>query len=320
MNAIRIHQFGGPEVLKLERTDDPAPQAGQILVAIKAIGVNPVETYIRSGIYGARPFPFTPGSDAAGVIEAVGADVGDFKPGDCVYVAGSLTGAYAEKTLCEPAHIHPLPRRVSFAQGAAVGVPYATAYRALFHRAAGRAGETVLVHGASGGVGTAAVQLARAAGFVVLGTAGTEDGRQLVLEQGAHAVFNHHDPQYLQTIIEHTAGRGVDIVLEMLANVNLGKDLAILAKHGRVVVIGSRGKIEIDPRETMRRDAEIRGMTLFNTSPTDLAGIHHALVAGLENGTLSPIVGQQFPLAEAARAHQEVMKSTGAYGKIVLTV
>ncbi|HJY52931.1 MAG TPA: zinc-binding dehydrogenase, partial [Candidatus Udaeobacter sp.] len=118
-------------------------------------------------------------------------------------------------------------------------------------------------------------------------------------------------------IMNATRGRGVDVVVEMLANVNLGNDLTILAKGGRVVVIGSRGRVEIDPRNTMQRDADIRGMMLPNTPPTELASIHAALVAGLENGTLRPVIGKEFPLAEAAQAHHAVMES-GALGKIVL--
>ena len=150
-------------------------------------------------------------------------------------------------------------------------------------------GETVLVHGASGGVGIAAVQLARARGLRVLGTAGTERGCELVREQGAHDVFDHRAPDYLARIMDATSGRGVDVILEMLANVNLGKDLTILAPRGRVVVIGNRGRVEIDARDTMSRDADIRGMVLPNTPPAEMASIHAALVAGLENGTLRPV-------------------------------
>ncbi|HUJ75482.1 MAG TPA: NADPH:quinone reductase, partial [bacterium] len=204
-----------------------------------------------------------------------------------------------------------------FAQGAAVNVPYATAYRALFQRAQAQPGETVLVHGASGGVGVASVQMARAAGMFVIGTAGTEKGRRLVAEQGAHHALDHGVPGYLDQIMKITRGRGVDLVLEMLANVNLGKDLTLLAPRGRVVVIGSRGPVEINPRDTMRRDASILGFTLLNATRQELASIHAALVAGLESGTLRPIVGQEMPLAEAARAHQAVMEP-GAYGKVVL--
>jgi NADPH2:quinone reductase len=151
----------------------------------------------------------------------------------------------------------------------------------------------------------------------VIGTAGSDRGRQLVAEQGAHHVLLHHEEGYLEQVRALTGGRGVDVILEMLANVNLGKDLSVLAKQGRVVVIGSRGAVELNPRDTMSRDADIRGMTLFNASPDDLSRIHAALGAGLSNGTLRPVVGQEIPLAEAPRAHEAVMHP-GAHGKIVL--
>jgi NADPH2:quinone reductase len=187
----------------------------------------------------------------------------------------------------------------------------------LFGRAQAKPGETVLVHGASGGVGIAAVQLARAHGLTVSGTGGTDEGRRLVTEQGAHHVFDHHAADYLDEVVKATGGSGVDVILEMLANVNLGRDLTILARGGRVVVIGSRGTVEINPRDAMGRDASILSMTLMNATPQELYGIHSALGAGLENGTLRPIVGQEMPLADAVRAHQAVMQP-GAYGKIVL--
>ncbi len=318
MKAIRVHEFGGPEVLRLEDVPEPRPGAGQVAVRVRAVGVNPVDTYIRSGAHAVRPaLPFTPGLDAAGEVEAVGEGVTRLSAGQRVYTAGSLSGTYAELALCDESQCHPLPERVSFAQGAGVNTPYATAYRALFQRARAVPGETVLVHGASGGVGTAAVQLARAAGLRVVGTAGTEEGRRLALEQGAHQVLDHRAPDYLGGLAELTGGRGVDVIVEMLANVNLNKDLEVLAKGGRVIVVGSRGTVEINPRLAMTRDAAILGMTLFNISPQESASIHAALAAGLEAGTLRPVVGRELPLSEAARAHEEVLKP-GAYGKIVL--
>lgn len=318
MRAIRVNQFGGPEVMKLEEVPDPHPAADEVLVRVKAAGVNPVDTYVRAGMYAVKPsLPYTPGSDAAGIVERVGETVRRFKEGDRVYLAGTLTGAYAELAVSKSAMVHPLADTLSFEQGAAVGIPYGTAYRALFVRAHALPGETVLVHGASGGVGIASVQLAGAAGLRVLGTAGSEQGRKLVAEQGAHHVLNHHTPDYLKEVRALTEERGVDLIIEMLANVNLGNDLTVLARNGRVVVVGSRGTVEINPRETMGRDATILGMTLMNASSDELASIHAALGAGFANGTLRPIVGRHFPLAEAPRAHQAVMEP-GAYGKIVL--
>jgi len=318
MKAIRVSEYGGPSVLTLGEVPAPEPGPGQVLVRNHAVGVNPVDTYLRSNTDNRGPkLPYTPGSDAAGVVEAVGSGVTAVKAGDRVYLGGTVTGAYAELSLCEQAQVHPLPGNVSFAQGAAMNVPYATAYHALFDRGHGQAGETVLVHGASGGVGIGAVQLARARGLTVIGTAGTERGRRLVLEQGAHHALDHTAPGYLDELTRLTGGRGVDIVLEMLANVNLQKDLGIIAMRGRIVVIGNRGTVEINARLAMNKDAAILGMALFHATPTQLAGIHAALVEGLRNGTLRPAIAQELPLAQAPRAHEAVMEA-GHHGKIVL--
>ena len=317
MKAIRVHEFGGPEALRLEEIADPQPGPGQVLAAVQAVGVNPVDTYIRSGGYGKRPLPYTPGSDAAGTVEAVGEGVTTVKAGDRVYLAGTITGAYAEKALCKASQVRPLPAHLSFAQGAGVHVPYYTAYYGLYDRAKALPGETLLVHGASGGVGLAAVQIARAAGLTIIGTAGSEAGRRLVAEQGAHHVLDHTHEGYLDEIKALTGGKGAEVVLEMLANVNLAKDLGVLAQNGRVVVIGSRGPVEIDPRLTMGKNSTILGMSLANATETETARLHAAVGAGLSSGTLTPIIAQEIPLADAPRAHQAIAAS-GAHGKIVL--
>jgi len=319
VKAIRVHEFGGPEVMKLEEVADLVPGPGQVVVRLHAAGVNPVESYIRTGTYAIKPaLPYTPGNEGAGVVAAVGEGVTRVKAGDRVYTSGSLSGTYAEQTLCLEGQVHPLPDTVSFEQGAAMGVAYGTAYRGLFQRGNARAGETVLVHGASGGVGTAAVQLARAAGLTVFGTAGTDNGLKVVKDQGAHHVLNHSSEGYLDELMKLTGGQGVDVILEMLANQNLGKDLTVLAKKGRAVVIGSRGPVEINPRDAMGREADIRGLTLWATTEAESKQMHAALVAGLENGTLRPVIAQKIPLDEAARAHVEIMSHSGALGKIVL--
>jgi NADPH:quinone reductase len=317
MKAIRVHNFGEPDVLKPEDVDVPKPAAGQVLVDVKSIGVNPVDTYIRAGKYGPRDFPYTPGFDAAGMVESVGPGVTRFKPGDRVYTSRTVSGAYAQKTVADEATTFPLPDNIGFHEGAALGVPYGTAYRALHLRGQARPAETVLVHGATGGVGIAAVQMARAHGCTVIGTGGSARGRVLAEQQGAHYVLDHHDASYLAKLMDFTHGRGVDVILEMLANVNLAKDLTILAKYGRVVVVGNRGTIEINPRDTMSRDADIRGMTLMNATPDELRAIHAAIRAGLENGTLRPIIEQRLPLSDAAKAHAEVLEGN-SHGKIVL--
>ena len=318
MKAIRVSEFGGPETLKVQDVPDPKPDSGQVLVRVKAAGINPVDTYIRSGTYARKPnLPYTPGMDAGGIIEAVGPSIKDFKVGDRVYTNGSITGVCADLAICEESRVHNLPSKISFAQGAAIGVPYGTAYRALFQRGRGKAGETVLVHGATGGVGIACLQFARAAGFTVIGTGGTDKGRAVVVEQGAHHVLDHGAPDYEKRLMDFTKGRGVDLITEMLANVNLAKDLTLLAPGGRVVVIGNRGTIEINPRDAMAREASILGLTLWAATDADLREIHAATIAGLECGSIRPVVRQELPLAEAPRAHQLVMEP-GALGKIVL--
>lgn len=304
--------------MKIDEVADPRPGKGEVIVRLFAAGVNPFDTYIRAGLYaGKSVLPYTPGMDGAGVIESVGEGITGMTVGDRVYIGGTISGSYAEKAKCLVTQVHPLPERLSFEQGACVGVPYSSAYHALFHRARAIPGAFILVHGASGGVGTAAVQLARASGMKVIATGGTDEGRKLAFGQGAHYTVDHRDPLHLQKVMDITGGSGVDVILEMLANVNLGNDLPLLAENGRVVVIGSRGKVEIDPRDLMGRNGTILGMAILTASEQERRAIYAALAAGLENGTLNPVVGKIVPLADAPQAHQEVMESN-AHGKIVL--
>jgi NADPH2:quinone reductase len=281
MKAIRVHRFGGPEVLRLEEVPDPKPGLNQVLVRIRAAGVNPVETYVRAGAYARLPeLPYIPGSDAAGeVVQAAGS----FAAGDRVYVMG--VPAYAEMVAAPLESVWPLPDRLSFEQGAAVGVPYVTAHFAVHATGETRPGDWVLVHGASGAVGTAAVPIAHGA---------------------------------MEDAIAATGGHGFDVIVEMLANVNLGKDLPALAPGGRVIIVGSRGTVEVNPRDLMSRGASVRGLMRTNATADDNRRVNLALLAGFRNGTLTPIVGRRFPLADAAAAHEAVM-APGALGKIVLT-
>jgi NADPH2:quinone reductase len=320
MNAIRVHEFGDPSVLRLEEIPTPLPGPRQVLIRVHAAGVNPVDTYIRAGKYGPKPFPFTPGADAAGTIESLGPDVPNLPHlqfGARVYTSGTITGAYAQFTLASFDRLNPLPPSVSFQQGAAVGIPAGAAFRALFQRGAALPAESVLIHGATGGVGTAAVQLARAAGLLVFATAGSESGKQYLLSQGAHHALPHDITDRPEEVQSLTAGKGFDLILEMLANKNLAADLPCLAPRGRVVVVGSRGPIEIDPRQTMVREADIRGITLAGATDAEHRAIYAALTAALESKTLVPFIGLELPLAQAQRSHTEIMEGD-SHGKIVL--
>jgi len=318
MKAIRVQEFGPPEVLKLQEIPTPQPAAGEVLVRIHAAGVNPYEAAQRAGTYAVKPnLPYTPGSDAAGVVEAVGDAITKVKTGDRVYTAQTLTGAYAEYALALESQVYRLPGKLSFAQGAGVWVPCGTAYHALYHSAKAHASETVLVHGASGGVGIATVQLARAAGLRVLGTAGSAKGLELVTREGAHEAFDHSKAGYQEQIMRATGGRGVDIIVEMLANVNLANDLKLLATNGRVIVVGNRGDVTINARDLMVRRGSIRAFTLWAITEAEAVEMHAGLLAAMESGTLRPVVGKEIPLAEAARAHKEILEP-GTAGKIVL--
>jgi len=321
MRAVRVHKFGGPEVLKVEQVPVPKHGDKQVLIRIHAAGVNPVETYIRSGTYPVLPqLPYTPGNDAAGVIEAVGAEVTKFKIGDRVFTTRKVQGSYAEYCVCPEDACWILPHRLSFAQGAGIGVPYFTAYRALFQRAHVRPSQSLLVHGASGAVGLAAVQLAKAHGMTIYGTAGTEAGLKLVKENGAHFVYNHKNAGYTDEMMKATGGQGFDVILEMLANVNLGKDCELLKTYGTIVVIGSRGNVEISPRALMGKDAQILAMSLKLAADHDWDDMGAALTAGFENGTLIPVVDKEYPLEKAPDAHKDIIEGAGAKGNLVITM
>lgn len=318
MRGIVVREFGPPEVMQVEDVELSDPVGTQVLVKIKAAGVNPVDTYLRTGIHAHAPnLPYTPGKDAAGVVEAVGEKVARVAVGDRVYTAGSISGTYAEYSICDESHLGSLPSNVSFEEGAGIWTPYATSYRALFQKAEVKAGETVLIHGASGGVGIAAVQWAKNAGLRVIGTASSDEGKQTALDNGADEVFDHTDEDHFSAIHEYTERKGVDVIIEMLANVNLERDFECLSMFGRIVVVGNRGSVEFTPRQAMTKDATIYGMSLFNAGKEKLDSAHKAIGFGLAQGFLKPPVGRSFPLADAPLAHHEIINSK-ANGKIVL--
>jgi len=315
MKAVRVHRFGGPEVLQVDEVPEPEPGPGEVLIRLRAAGVNPVEAYIRAGQYAALPsLPYIPGSDGAGEVAAVGEGVTRLRPGDRVYVHGAPT--YAEFTVAREDAVWPLPGNLTFEQGAGIGVPYLTAYRALHFVGRARPGDWVLVHGASGGVGTAAMQLAAAAGLNVVGTAGSPEGVAYVESLGAGPAVLHDD---LDQAVALTGGRGFDVILEMAAHQSLGKVLPCLARGGRAVVIGSRGSAEITPRDLMAREASVVGMMRAGGGEEELRRIHQALAPLLRSGLAAPRVGRTLPLAQAADAHRAILER-GFYGKLVLTM
>lgn len=322
MKAIRAHSFGGPDVLVLDEVADLVPGPGEVLVSVRAVGVNPADTYMRSGAYAIVPdLPYIPGGDAAGVVAAIGTGVTGVAVGDRVCVATAIgfdmTGCYAQEIVRPATDLAAIPDATSFAQAAALGVPYATAHYGLFRRGGAKAGETVFIHGASGAVGTAAIQLAKRAGLTVIGTAGTKNGLDLIRAEGADHALDHTTADYAADIAQLTSGSGPDLILEMLANVNLETDMQIATKYGRIIIIGNRGEVTITPRLAMMKELDIRGIALFNADPVDMAAAMADILQGCSDGTLKPVIGREMPLADAAKAHQAVLEP-GAHGKIVL--
>lgn len=330
VTAIVADDFGPPEVMQLQEKNLPDLQPGQVRVQIGAAGVNPSDTYMRLGPHGPwsvtphllpKP-PFTPGKDGAGVVEEVGESVSNVSVGQRVYLTGCVTGTYAAKAICKASTLHPLPDKISFAQGACVGVPCATAYHALKYRARAQPGQKVFIHGASGAVGLAAVQLAKSMGCSVVGTAGSPAGVEEVKKAGADAVLNHREDGYLDSAQEH-APEGYDIVLEMAAHANLPADLTLAGKRSCVCIIGSKAEpVGINPRATMNKEVDVRGVFLGTQTAEEREETHQALYEAMESGALTPVVGMELDLSDAPKAHAEVMNPSagGAVGNIVLNV
>ncbi|PWT98394.1 MAG: NADPH:quinone reductase [Candidatus Melainabacteria bacterium] len=322
MKAVRVHAFGGPEVLKLEEVDDPIPGPGEVVIDVRAAGINPADTYMRSGTYAIVPkLPYIPGGDAGGVVSAIGAGVNEVSVGDQVIVgmglSFDLTGCYAEKAKRRASEVLPMPPGMSFAAAATFGVPYTTAHYALFERGNARAGETVFIHGASGSVGTSAIQLAKRAGLKVIGSGGSAEGLALIATQGADHAVDHSKRGYLDEVKQMTRGKGPELILEMLANVNLAADMDLVAKYGRIIVIGNRGEITINPRIAMMKELDLRGIALWNARPEQIKPMMNDILTGVADGSVRPVIGREMRLADAASAHLTVLEP-GAYGKIVL--
>ncbi|PAA67701.1 hypothetical protein BOX15_Mlig024454g1, partial [Macrostomum lignano] len=324
-NCIRVSQFGPSSVLQMASADvsSLSPGPGQVLIKALAAGVNPVETYIRSGQYATLPkLPYTPGSDCAGEVVAVGKDVPKrLKTGERVYTMGTVSGSYAQLVLASQSNTFRLPDNVSWLEGACLGVPAFTALRALRTCGGARAGQTVLIHGASGAVGLLCCQLAANLGMRVLATAGSPEGRQLALDCGANMAFDHHDPDYADAIAVETADTdGVHLTVEMLANVNLATDCRLASPSGRIVIVGNRGSLNFNPRLTMSNEVSVTGVFLRRSTDVELAEYAKLISEMLKAGQLRPTVDRQFHLAEAGAAHDFVINRSASLGRVVLKI
>ncbi|OQV12692.1 Zeta-crystallin [Hypsibius exemplaris] len=319
MRAIRVFEFGGPDVLKLvEDQPIPVPAKGEVLLQVKAIGVNPSDLYTRARGQGTVQLPFIPGYDAAGVVAGFGSDVTKFKIGERVYVA-LARGAYAEFMVSDARRVHHLADHLTFSQGAAIGVPYFTSVRALKHKANVKPSDKVLVHGASGGTGLAAVQIAKSWGLDVVGTASTDEGAALVKAAGARLVLNHKDPNHEQNLKDATGGKGFDVILEMLAS-NVPLDVRVAATFGRIVVIGPGGGIpHIDPGPLILKEIAIVGLIQHLATDEEREETAKLLEDGIQKKITDPVIDQEFPLKRASQAHEAIASHTGgSKGKIII--
>jgi NADPH:quinone reductase len=314
MKAIRVHQIGDASVLQYEETATPEPDQNEVLIRVKAAGINPVDAMYRDGRI-PTALPFTPGSDCAGTVEKVGSDVHHLKVGDRVFAGSVIQRSYAEFMLCHSSFVYPLPENLSFIQGAALYIPYFTAYRALVRHGNLQKGETVVIHGATGGVGIAAVQIAKALGANIIATGGTDYGRDLLKNIGATHVIDHRNPDHYDKIMKLTNMKGTDVLLE-IASGFFRADMDIMAPFGRIVSIVG-GTFELPVHELMHKDISITGMDVFNTPDDEKKEIAAWLTGQLTQGSFSPIIREVFPLHEAARAH-EFLAKPGAAGKLIL--
>ena len=323
MNAVQVHKFGGPEMLEYS-TNVPRPKPGpdDVLVRIKAVGVNPVDTFIASGNFVQPPLPFIPGMEFAGVVEEIGSNVTTLKVGQRVY-GGDLQrmGSYAQYVVVKQNYVQPLHDKLTFSQGASIFVPYFTAYRSLYHLAQAKPGETVFIHGASGGVGIAAVQIASGLGLTVIGTASTPEGQELVKKAGAHFVFNHYEEGYLEKAKEAAGERGIDIIFENVVDKNLKKDIGLVRDQGRIILVGSGAPdVTINAVDALFHEVVVKGVSLYKITDEQMFETREALYAGAKAGWLNPYIWKEFPLEKAADALVFLKSGSGARGKIILTV
>lgn len=320
MKAMRAHQFGGPEQLRLEDAPEPQVQAGQVLIRVQAAGLNPADLVRLSGRLGTPPLPYIPGTDVCGEVEDVGSGVTHVKKGDRVF-GRALTGGYAEKTCLAAGEAIPLPANLSFIEGSAIPIPFYTAYRALHHKAKIAAGETVLISAGGGGVGVAAIQLAKLAGTRVLTTVGSAEKAARTRELGADVAINYKEQDFAEEARKCTDGKGVDVIIENVATDNLKKDLEIVARDGRIILIGTgtgkgpEGQFAI--MHALMKDANLLGMSLVNAGPV-IPEMATALTSLFTAGKLKAIVSKTYPLADAPQALADLVAGR-VFGKLAVT-
>jgi NADPH2:quinone reductase len=325
MRQVRFAGAGGPEVIRLEEAPVPRPGPGQVLIEVAAAGVNRPDCIQRAGAYPPPPGASDiPGLEVSGRVAALGEGVTSLRIGDtvCALLSG---GGYAEYCVADEALCLPVPAGLSLLEAGGVPETYFTVYDNVFTRGRLRVGESFLVHGGSSGIGSTAIQLAKAMGATAYATAGSAEKCGFCRSLGADAAINYRTEDFVDEIRRLTDKRGVDVILDMVGGPYIGRNLSILAVEGRLVQIAflQSSRVEIDFRPVMVRRLTLTGSTLRPRSVELKAGLAAALRETvwplLENGTVRPIVDATFPLEETRAAH-ELMESSAHQGKIMLEV
>lgn len=316
--VVRVAAYGGPEVLKLESTTLAAPGAGEVTIEHKAIGLNYIDTYFRSGAYPAPSMPFTPGNEGAGIVTAVGAGVTGLKPGDRVAYVGTL-GAYATARNIPATALVKLPAKVSFETAAAMMLKGLTAEYLLFRTFKVKAGHTVLIHAAAGGTGTLLVQWAKALGATVIGTVGSPEKAKLAKKYGAHHVINYNTEDFAARVKEITKGALCDVVYDGVGKATFPASLDCLKPFGTFVSFGSAsGAVEAFDIGLLAKKGSLFATrpTLFTHigNPKTYAAMARRLFAAVGNGTVKVPIDQRFPLDKVVDAHiaLQARKTTGS--------
>lgn len=317
MKAIRFHEFGSPEVLRVDEVEKPQPGAGEVLIRVAVAGVNYADTMLRAGTYFTRPpLPLTPGFEAAGVIEAIGEEVSGLQVGQRV-TARLVGSGYAEYVLAKASQVFPVPEGLDFSKATAILVQGCTALSLLKDL---RAGQTVLVHAAAGGVGSLLVQLAKLKGARVIGTASTAEKLETVKRLGADSAVNYTESGWTEQVLAATEGKGVDLLIEMVGGEIGSQNIHCLASGGTMIIYGaaSAKDFQISAVGLMSRNLTVKGYTLHIETPETLGAFTRELMSHLQAERLRVMV-QEFPLADAAAAHR-AMESRQTTGKVVLTI
>jgi NADPH2:quinone reductase len=320
VQAIRIHQFGGPEVLRLEDVPVPEPGPGEALIKVDATGINYVDVYHRTGLYPGQ-LPLTLGREAAGTVERIGAGVTTCRPGDRV-VSEAVRGGYAEYALAAAERLVPVPERVTSRQAAAALLQGTTAHYLAYATYRLAPGDTCLVHAAAGGTGLLLCQIASRIGARVIGTVSTQDKAALARQAGAHEVILYSKTDFLSEVRRLTGGAGVQVVYDSVGRTTFLRSLDCLARRGMLVLFGqSSGPVEpFDPQLLNAKGS------LFLTRPTlahytatraELLARAGEVLQWMAEGTLEVRIGHDFPLAEAAEAQRE-LEARRTTGKVLL--